>query len=178
VILLWLALASCSCRRTGPAAPVEDAPAVEQVQPAGLVVAGRFVDGRWGFSVPVPEGWVARPGRDDGSIRLTLVHEASGSWLEVWAFSGAADGFRPRSGCRWTFVDRARYRDRGGAEALSVGSCTPLQPDGALVQGWLIPGPGATAQVELHLPEGALAEGRRAAEPVLRDLRFEPGLAD
>lgn len=171
--LLWLALTSCSCRKPVLSEAAEAVVVVEEVKPAGTLDGGRYVDGRWGFVVPVPEGWAARPGRDDGSIRLTMNHEATGSRLEVWVFDGVATEFRPRSDCRWTFVDRARYRDQGGADEVSVGSCTPLQPDGSLVQGWLVLGQGATAQVELHLLEGALVQGRRAAAPVIAELRFE-----
>lgn len=172
MILFWAALLSCSCKRSTVAPPVEPIPVAATVPPSGEVIDGRFTDARWGYSMAVPEGWSAEPMRDDGSIRLALNHAATGSRMEVWIFAGQATGFRPRSDCRWTFEDRARYRVRGGSEPLTVGSCTPLEPDGPLVQGWLLPGPEATAQVELRLPEGALVQGQRASVQVLNQFRW------
>lgn len=168
-----LLLLACTCRPPAPpevpAAPPPAAPAL----PAGELADGLYLDHRWGFSIAVPEGMTAWIGRDDGSIRLTLTSERTRARLAIWVFADAMDTFRPRSDCRWDFVDTARYRALGGTRPLTVGTCTPLQVEAPLVQGWLLPGPAATVQAEVDLPAGVVQEGREEAEAVLRSLRWE-----
>lgn len=170
LLLLGALVGGCSCR--GRAGPEVAAEAIEPEPPslAGRVSSGVFLDDRWGFSLPVPKDWRAEPGLDEGLLRVTLVHDESGARVEIWAFEGPADTLRPRGDCAWDFIDTASYRTLGLSGQVTTGTCTPVDPAGDRVYGWLLPGSAVSFQAEIHLPPDALVDGRRRGEQVVRGL--------
>lgn len=169
--LLWLSVL-CACAHRGRTLAETTVASVQQPQttPAGRVADGVYLDDRWDFKLPIPTGWTATPGVDPGQLRVSLTHEETGTKVEVWAFPGTTDTLRPRGDCQWDFSDRAHYRVLGLSEQTTTGTCTPNDPDGDLVFGWLLPGTQVTYQAEIHVPATALVTGRRAAQAALSGL--------
>ena len=171
LLLLAAALGGCACRRG--AQVTEPAPASDALPPllAGRVVGDVFSDDRLGFRLPVLDGWSATPGRDDGLLRVTLAHQATGTRVEIWAFDVGATTLRPRGDCTWDFVDAARYRVIGLSGVVTTGTCTPDDAAVGPIYGWLVPAGPATLQAEIHVPPQALLDGRRAGEALVSGLR-------
>ncbi|MCK6506601.1 hypothetical protein L6R53_25050 [Myxococcota bacterium] len=171
VLLLVGALGGCACRRGRDAGVAESLPPAPPPTLSGAVSDGVFTDARLGFRLPVGEGWTAEPGRDDGLLRVTLVHAATRTRVEIWAFEGGATTLRPRGDCAWDFVDTARYRSIGRAGPVTTGTCTPTEAALGPIYGWLVPSGGSTLQAEIHVPPAALVDGRREGERLVSGLR-------
>jgi len=168
--LLAATLGACACHhRSAPSDGGPGAPAAA-FAPAGNIVDGVFTDARYGFHFTVPSDWTASPGRDDAALRLSLLDTLTGTRVELWAFSEPSDSLRRRADCDWTFVDRAAYRGLGQNGLLTTGTCTPHDPTGPRVYGWLLPLSGAVIQAEVHVPPDHLIDGRRRGQGLLRGL--------
>lgn len=174
---LVLSLSGCRARRpepAGPALPPTPPPTRIEVEPAGAIAEGRFVDADGGFSLQVPVGWSARPGPRSGALRVALEDPDTGVRVEASRFSGATPTFRPRAGCLWTFSDRGPYRDLPVPDALQAGTCMPDDPVEPRVQAWLILRGAFTWQLEVHLPQARMLEARRAGLEALASARWGP----
>ncbi|MCB9779132.1 MAG: hypothetical protein H6742_11260 [Alphaproteobacteria bacterium] len=172
-LLLLLALGCPACRQ-GPAAPdaPELGPGEAAPRPAGQVVGDEYRDGRLPLRVPIPEGWTARPGLDQSTLRVQLTDAVTSTVVEIWAFPGLGGQPRPRGDCTWEFVDRAGYRTPGVVGAVTTATCTPHDPDGPRIFGWILPGDEIDYQAEIHVPVGQLLEGRRRGEGLVRGARW------
>jgi len=171
-LLVAVLLAACGPRRAPVPEPPPDRAAAAAQLVSGFVEDGVFHDSRWGLSLPVPDGWEATPGPDAGALRVSITDPVDGTRVEIWAFDALGDTPRPRSDCRWTFVDTGRYRVAGRSGETTTATCTPQDPAASRVYAWLIPAEGYGVQAELHVPATALVEGRHDAEAILRGLRF------
>ncbi|RME23852.1 MAG: hypothetical protein D6798_12640 [Deltaproteobacteria bacterium] len=174
LLLALLAFVACGPRRA-PApelgAPTSTGPAPAPLM-AGFVADGVFTDSRWGLTLPIPDGWEAQPGLDQGALRVAVVDPVRGTRVELWVFRSLGTAPRPRSDCRWTFVDTGRYRAAGLPGPLTTATCTPDDPTAPRVYAWLLPAEHYGVQAELHVPVTALVDGRHDAEAILRGLRF------
>lgn len=174
-LVLWLLLGGCR----HPAPPEAPALVVDPTvvrpgpTPAGRVVEGVWEDARWPLRLVVPAGWTARPGADADRLRLTL-EGPDGVRLEVLALDpGAGPGPRPE--CAWDFVDRGRYRVLHVARPITVATCTPIDADGPLRQGWYLDEEGLTWGFEAVLPAGRRLDGRHAVETLLGTVQVRSG---
>jgi len=167
-----------ACRRapapsSGAVLP-DDAPPVRIAsERSGTVVEGRFVDRDGGFEIDVPTGWRARPGRSDGSLRLSLDDPDTGAHVEVWREPAGSGRLPDRSGCLWTFEDEGPYLDLRVREARTVGTCMPDDPGRPRLHAWKVERTGWDWWVELHLPQEAMLHARRASLAVLASARWE-----
>lgn len=143
--------------------------------PAGSLVDGRFEDAHLPLSLGVEEGWVANVGRGDGALRLGMEHVATGTRMEVWAFSDGDADLHPRAGCHWTFRDEGAYSTLRVPGPVQVATCTPLEPGGPLVLDTWVEVEGTAFHFETIIPHGRLREGRRAADEILATVRFASG---
>ena len=79
MIPLFLALLlGCPAQVPTSKVPVADGAIQAETGPlAGEVSDGRFRDQRYGWELPIPEGWMARPGPDAGLMRVAVQRVAS-----------------------------------------------------------------------------------------------------
>lgn len=140
--------------------------------PAGSVLDRSYQDGSYPFSVDVGEGWVARPGTTDAALRVVLEHVSTGAQLEVWVFHESPTAPRPRAGCEWSFTDRGSYEQLRAAEARSVATCVPDDPERPLILGTYMVRSALAYHFELEVPPGRLLQARRASEDLLQGVEF------
>lgn len=172
---LLLAVLSLGCKpKAGPPPVAEDelvaTPLV--VSYAGVVVSGVFQDRDGRFSIAVPDGWSARPGRDDTALRVTLHHAQTGTRVRVWRYPGEALQPRPREGCTWAFQDTGPYRSLRVPGPVGVATCHPDQMDDARDFAWLHASEGTTWSVEVSPPSARLLAGLDAGEAVIGTARW------
>ena len=170
LVLALVSLGACARHRLPQASLGEPAGQQEAPVLAGTVTDGVFVDVRYGFQLPVPQGWTANPGRDAAALRVSLTDAQTGTVVELWALSDMGGTLRRRADCDWTFEDTARYRSVGMSEPVTTGTCTPHDPADPRVYGWLLPGARVGVQAEIHVPVDHQVDGRRRGEQVLRGL--------
>jgi hypothetical protein len=130
-----------------------------------VVYEGVFTDEMHAFSLPVGEGWVAEPGPEAGLMRVAIEHVATGTRVEVWAFSGTGLEPHVREGCTWEF--RSKGRLVSYAEETLVATCVPVDALDRRVYGTIFERGGTTFQIEVQPPNDALLEGRSMAEALL-----------
>ncbi|MEC7948065.1 MAG: hypothetical protein VX265_10900 [Myxococcota bacterium] len=177
-VLVLLAAMMAGCRSVRPVPqgvvlPDAQPPVRVEVEPAGVVVEGRFEDAAGGFSVGVPEGWRARPGPGPGLLRVSLTDPATGVRVEAWRLSSETSTLQPRNGCHWTFADAGTYRDLPVFDAVRVGTCMPDDPMAPRIQAWLLQRGGFAWQLELHLPQVGMVAARRAGLAALGTARWD-----
>jgi len=143
--------------------------------PAGQLQGSVWEDARWPLRLEVPEGWTATPGLAESALRLVL-RAPDGVRLEVYAL-GPDAAPPPRPECTWDFVSRGRYRVVRVARPITVGTCTPVDADAPLRQGWYLPEAGMTWGFEAVLPAGRRLDGRHAVEAVLATVQVKGGVA-
>ena len=171
---VWLMLA-CARQPAGPgmggAVParleVADARAM-----AGEVRDGRYHDRQYGFSLDIPEGWVARPGPDMGLMRVSVANVPTGTRVEIWTFSGSDLSPRVREGCMWTFQGDGHFAVLDRVESVRVATCVPADPMGDRVFAYIIGLDTHVLQVEVHAPSSALIAGKDAGDTVVRGLSW------
>jgi hypothetical protein len=136
------------------------------------VLQRSYQDGSYPFSVAVGEGWVARPGTTDAALRVAFEHVSTGAQLEVWVFHESPTAPRPRAGCSWSFNDQGSYEQLRAAEARSVATCVPDDPDRPLILGTYMVRSALAYHFELEVPPGRLLQARRATEDLLQGVEF------
>lgn len=172
MIALLLALA-CARRAAPPeVAPVAVPISAQPPAPTGVIADGQYTDGRYDLTVPVPDGWRARPGHGDGALRVALEHLDSETRVEIWAFEGADEQPRRREGCAWTFVDRGSYRALKVAGEYTVSTCTPENPIGPVVFAYLLARSGVVWQVEITAPRDDLAHAKQLGDGLVAGIRW------
>lgn len=169
-LLLWVA-----CRKPVAAPPLEALPAEQTpaVVLSGAVIAGVYRDDRWALQVPVPEGWTARPGRDDTPLRFSADHVGTGARVEILALPAGATAPLARAGCAWDFIDTGRYRGLAVPDEVTVATCSPEDPAAPHVFAVLLPREGLTWSLEIAALPQAMVAGKQAGEELLRGVRFE-----
>jgi hypothetical protein len=145
-------------------------PGAVGVRPSGVVYEGVFTDEMHAFSLPVGEGWVAEPGPEAGLMRVAVEHVATGTRVEIWAFSGTGLEPHVREGCTWEF--RSKGRLASYAEETLVATCVPVDALDRRVYGTIFERGGTTFQIEVQPPNDALMEGRSMAEVLLSTLAW------
>ena len=170
VWLLW----GCACRSPPPGTPpsVPAADVAAPLQAAGLVSDGRYVDARFGFELPIPDGWSTTTGTDDGALRLRLEQTASGARVELWCFEGQDLTPRPREGCTWTYEDEAPFRAVRTSEPVVGATCTPLDPTVRVTFAYLVALPNGVLQAEVHVPRRALLRAKGEGDEVVSGVRW------
>jgi len=141
-----------------------------EARTSGVVYEGVFTDEMHAFSLPVSEGWVADPGPETGLMRVAMVHVATQTRIEIWAFSGGGLEPRIREGCEWSFQEKNRPLPY--ADAAVMATCVPKDPEGRRVFGVIFERSGVAYQLEIQPPNDALLEGRAVANDVLSRLRW------
>jgi hypothetical protein len=171
MLWLWLACASRAPVRMMEMEPVSVAGKEERV-PAGTVGQGRFVDGRHGYSIGVPQGWQATTGYEGGAHRLRLHDPETDAWVEVRVPPrGVPIG--PRAGCVWTFEDRARYRVLPGQGPVQTATCMPDEPSDRRIFAYVSRLDGRVVVVEVHAPGDQLVAAKRAGDHVVSTYRWQ-----
>lgn len=163
MIALWL----LACVRA-PAPPPPDMMAEVAWSPpalAGHVVAGRFIDETYGYSLPVPEGWSAQPAAVTDTTRIVLVDAAGAARLRVMVVTDAAPA--ARVDCAWDFDDAAVV----SGVAVRRATCVPLAVDGPRVLSWTALDSVPMLRLEAEVPQGALFATEAAAAQVLAGVR-------
>lgn len=141
--------------------------------PAGAVLDGRFVDRRYDFTVPVPDGWRAEPATWDDTTRVVLVNPAGDVRVRVGVMPGAVtatSGPAARPDCEWAFFDTGAL-DLPALGTLNVATCVPADPDGARVLGWYAPGARPPIQVEADALPGRLIEAQGGGATIVDGVR-------
>ena len=137
---------------------------------SGRVENGRFVDRRHDLSVAIPEGWHAELWPDAGPLRVSIHHEETGAWIEVWGFEQRLQQPAPRGSCSWDFIDTGTYREV--LRPRLVASCTPEDPSEPRISAYLFDRVAVTWQLELHVPPEEFSAGRRACEVLLSSVQL------
>ncbi|MDG1479635.1 MAG: hypothetical protein P8R54_08585 [Myxococcota bacterium] len=137
---------------------------------SGRVENGRFADRRHDLSVAVPDGWRAELWPDTGPLRVSIHHEETGAWIEVWAFEPRLQQPAPRGSCTWDFIDTGTYREL--LRPRMVASCTPAEPSDPRISAYLFDRGAVTWQLELHVPPEEFSAGRRACEALLSSVQL------
>jgi hypothetical protein len=138
----------------------------------GVVEGAQFEEHIFGLSLQAPAGWRLAPGPQAGALVVSVRDSQTGALLEAWHFSGEASEPRPRAECLWSTADTGRYGGLRLAEAFTAATCVPEDPLGPRVLAYIVVHPGGTWQLELHLPQAALIEGKERAEALLETVRF------
>ncbi len=152
--------------------PVRVAAPTASAAPAGSVLDQVYQDGSYPFSVHVGEGWVAHPGTAEAALRVELEHVSTTASLEVWVFHESPTAPRPRAGCSWSFSDQGAYELLRAADARSVATCVPDDPERPLVLGTYMVRGALAYHFELEVPPGRLFQARRAADELLQGVAF------
>ena len=147
---------------------VEPPPVTVSEPAAGAIDAGRFSDRRHDFEIGVPPGWQAEIWPDSGALRISLLHDLTGTRLEAWAFEHRIDQPAPRGDCTWGFVDDGIYREV--IRPRMVASCTPEDPERPRTSAYIFDHGATTWQLELHVPVEYLSAGRKTGEEVLQTI--------
>lgn len=174
-VLLGLGLvAGCGrARRDAPPPPPPQPPsAVPAVVHAGSVADGRFQTTDGAFSLGVPSGWSTLVGREGEAVVFTLTSPDTGLRVRVVRVPGQEDTPRVLPGCRWTFQDAGPYDELLVIDTLSVGTCTPDDPQRPRVLSWRRVGEGEVWHLEAVIPPGQLYEALVELEAVLPTARF------
>lgn len=170
LVLVW----GCGrARRDAPPPPPPSLPAAAPAAAlAGSVVDGRFQTADGAFSLGVPPGWDALVGRAGEALVLTLTSPETGLRVRVLRIPGGDDAPRNLPGCRWTFQDAGPYDELLVADTLSVGTCTPDDPERPRVLAWRRVGDAEVWHLEALIPPGQLYESLVELEAVLPTARF------
>lgn len=174
-LALGLALvAACGrARREAPPPPPPPSPiTAAAVGQAGQVTDGRFETADGAFTIAVPPGWGVVVGHEGEALVLTLSSPTTGLRLRVLRVPGGDDAPRALPGCRWTFQDAGPYDELLIADSLSVGTCTPDDPQRPRVLSWRRVGAAEVWHLEALIPPGQLYEGIVELEAVLPTARF------
>ncbi len=146
-------------------------PVEVQVVPAGELQDGRFKDRRYGWELPIPEGWVATAGPDAGLMRVSLAKVATEVRVEVWVFPGGGDlSARQREGCMWSYQDQGHFTALEGAGAVHTATCVPLDPTGPRIYATITRRAGQILQVEVHAPADGLVAAKEEGDSITRGL--------
>jgi hypothetical protein len=171
LLVFW---AGCGwARRDAPPPPPPLSPAAAPaVTLAGAVAEGRFQTADGAFSLAVPSGWETLIGRESEAVVLTLTSPDTGMRVRVVRIPGQDDVPRALPGCRWSFQDAGPYDELLVADTLSVGTCTPDDPQRPRVLSWRRVGDGEVWHLEAVIPPGQLYKGLVELEAVLPTARF------
>lgn len=137
---------------------------------SGQVVDGRFVDERFRFSVPVPDGWRAEAATISDDTRVVMVDPEGRVRLRLSIGSG---GPEPRSDCEWAFEDHAEVGGPDGSGAAGSASgrrfatCVPEDVDAPRILGWYADDTTPPVRIEAEAPPGYLLQAEDAATFVL-----------
>jgi hypothetical protein len=113
--------------------------------------------------VEVPPGWEGRMGRPG----LLLRWPAANIEVELRGAPGWEGLPRPRTGCRWDFVDEGPYQFWPGEPNVRVASCAPDLGGDPQISAWVVPGPPAW-EFLLIRPSGASGAQIAEAEALLQ----------
>lgn len=172
-LLFPLVLGCAWARRDPPPPPPPLRPsAAPAIVPAGAVSEGRFQTSDGAFSLGVPPGWETLIGREGEAVVFTLTSPDTGTRVRVVRVPGQDDSPRPLPGCRWTFQDAGPYDELLVADTLSVGTCTPDDPQRPRVLSWRRVGVAEVWHLEAVIPPGQLYDGLVELEAVLPTARF------
>lgn len=156
--LLW----GCHRSQTVILPPVVERPVPVVEPPAGTVLGGRYTDVTWGFSIPIPEGWSAEPGRLSDARRLRLREPITEATLDVWVLPSYLQ-YPDHNDCKWVFTDIGRYGDgpifpSQHPDPTLIAQCSPSLPTAArrLVACRMYQ--DVSLCVEGSLPSGAVSE--------------------
>jgi hypothetical protein len=151
-------------------APIIEVPSMVLDAPSGLIHDGVFRDDTHGFSVDVLEGWIAEPAPDSSLMRVSFEHVATTTRVEFWVFEGGDLEPRVRGGCEWSFVEAGRMQQDVGE--VRMATCVPLDPGSRRIFGTVFQHHDLVMQVEIHVPNTGLLEGKDTAETVVRTVRW------
>lgn len=103
--------------------------------PAGTVLAGRYTDAHWDFSLPIPEGWSAEPGRLSDARRLRLREPITEATLDIWVLPSYLQ-YPDHDDCKWVFMDIGRYGEgpifpSQSPDPTLIAQCSPTVPTAA-----------------------------------------------
>lgn len=170
----WLVLLAACPRPPGPLEEASPTPtaAVVVPSPAGIVEEGTWRDQEFPVTLAVPEGWVVQPAPRGGVLRVVYQHVATGTRLEVWAWSDGDPTPRPRAGCWWTFDDAGSYETLRIPGPLRVATCTPSRAGDPRVLGTYAVVDGVAYHLEAIVPDGRLVEALPVVDEVLSSVRF------
>jgi len=171
VMAVLLAL-SCSARGPGATDPGENASPLFEVQnPAGEVIEGRFRDRRYGWELPIPDGWIAMSGPDAGLMRVSVQKVDADVRVEIWVFPGGVDlAAQRREGCIWTYQDEGHFTALDGDGLTHTATCVPDDPSRHRIYASIVRRGGQIVQVEVHAPVDALVSGKEAGDALTRGL--------
>jgi hypothetical protein len=144
---------------------------VQDLSLAGEVISGRFRDRRHGWELPIPEGWVARPGPADGLMRVAMERVASDVRVEIWVFPGGGDlTARHREGCFWSYQDVGHFTALEGGGDVHTATCIPDDPAGHRIFATITRREGQILQVEVHAPPDRLVAAKEIGDALTRGL--------
>jgi hypothetical protein len=144
---------------------------VKDLTLAGEVSEGRFRDGRHGWELPIPEGWVARPGPEAGLMRVAMERVASDVRVEIWVFPGGGDlTARYREGCFWSYQDKGHFTALEGDGEVHTATCIPDDPAGHRIFATITRRGGQILQVEVHAPPDRLVAAKEVGDALTRGL--------
>lgn len=167
----------CHHAQTVPLAPLitPSVPAVEP--PAGTVLGGRYTDARWGFSVPIPDGWSAKLGRLSDTRRLRLREPITEATLDIWVFPSYLQ-YPDHDDCKWVFTDIGRYGDgpifpSQHPDPTLIAQCSPSLPTAPRRLVACRMDQEISLCVEGSLPSGAVSELYDIPLSILDSMVFE-----
>jgi len=172
--IAWLLLCvACAHRNSEVGAPeIETGLAIMGPAGSGTVIDAIFTDRTFGFTIPVPEAWVAEPGPETGQMRVAFDHVPTGTRVEMWVFGAGSLEPRMREGCKWTFRDTGHFSVLESMGEVAVATCVPDDPEGERVYAYIFERADRVVQIEVHSPAAALVAGKSAGDDVIRGLRW------
>lgn len=168
VVAVGALLLAAGCVHRGPSAAPPLLREADWSPPelSGQIIDGRFVDERFRFSVPVPDGWRAEAAAISDDTRVVMVDPEGRVRLRLSIGSG---GPEPRSDCEWAFQDTAEPGRTATADARTrrFATCVPEDVDAPRILGWYADDTNPPVRIEAEAPPGYLLQAEDAAAFVL-----------